>query len=279
MVSDPDVNVFDLGSDPLVYIQKRLTISRELWDRLQTRQLKAGDSYETLRRSFEYGFGQFARTVPLATKYVGGTTFLRDHAGTGRATFTPIAVERQRQALKLVSDSLFTAKSFVFTPELLSRLGVDHFQRANRNDVSISARLLGLQTAALDQLMSDLVAQRMLNNAEKLRDPKKVLSLHELYGNLQSNIWSELASGTDISSARRNLQREHLKRLSNALLKPSATTPADARSLQREQANQLLVAIRGAVGKPMSPESRAHLSESLATLNEVLKASLVRAGV
>ncbi|MCH8619346.1 zinc-dependent metalloprotease [Undibacterium sp. TS12] len=279
MVSDPDVNVFDLGSDPLAYIQKRLTISRELWDRLQTRQLKAGDSYEALRRSFDYGFGQFARTVPLATKYVGGTTFLRDHAGTGRATFTPISVERQRLALKLVSDSLFAAKSFVFTPELLSRLGVDHFQRANRNDVSISARLLSLQTGALDSLMSDMVAQRMLNTAEKLRDAKKVLSLHELYGTLQSNIWSELASGADISSARRNLQREHLKRLSNALLKPAATTPADARSLQREQANQLLVAIRGAVGKPMSAESRAHLSESLATLNEVLKASLVRAGI
>jgi len=279
LVSDPDVNVFDLGSDPLAYIQKRLTISRELWDRLQTRQLKAGDSYEGLRRSFEYGFGQFARTVPLATKFVGGTTFLRDHAGTGRATYTPIAADRQRQALKLVSDSLFTAKSFVFSPELLSRMGVDHFQRANRNDISISARLLGLQTAALDQLMSDVVAQRMLNTAEKLRDPKKVLSLHELYGNLQSTIWSELSSGADIVSARRNLQREHLKRLSNALLKPSATAPADARSLQREQANQLLVAIRGAVGKPMSAESRAHLSESLATLNEVLKASLVRAGV
>lgn len=279
LVSDPDVNVFDLGSDPLAYIQKRLTISRELWDRLQTRQLKTGDSYESLRRSFEYGFGQFARTMPVATKFVGGTTFLRDHAGTGRATYTPIAAERQRQALKLVSDSLFTAKSFVFSPELLSRMGVDHFQRANRNDISISARLLGLQTAALDQLMSDVVAQRMLNAAEKLRDPKKVLSLHELYGTLQTSIWSELSSGADIVSARRNLQREHLKRLSNALLKPAATTPADARSLQRDQANQLLVAIRAAVGKPMSAEARAHLSESLATLNEVLKASLVRTGV
>ncbi|MFZ6656842.1 zinc-dependent metalloprotease [Undibacterium sp. TJN19] len=279
MVSDPDVNVFDLGSDPLTYIQKRLTISRELWDRLQTRQLKAGDSYETLRRSFEYGFGQFARTVPLATKFVGGTTFLRDHAGTGRATFTPVPVERQRLALKLVSDSLFTAKSFTFTPEFLSRLGVDHFQRNSRNDISISARLLSLQTGALDQLMSDVVALRLLNTAEKLRDPKKVLSLHELYGSLQSTIWSELSSGGEITAARRNLQREHLKRLSNALLRPSATAPADARSLQREQANQLLASIRGAVGKPMSAESRAHLSESQATLNEVLKASLIRAGV
>lgn len=279
MVSDPDVNTFDLGSDPLAYFQKRLTLSRELWDRMQTRQLKTGDSYESLRRSFEYGFAQFARTLPFAAKYVGGTTFLRDHAGTGRATFTPVAIERQRQALKLVSDSLFTAKSFVFSPELLSRLGVDHFERNNRNDVSIFTRLLSLQTAALDQLMSDLVAHRLLNSAEKVRDPKKVLSLHELYSSLQATIWSELASGGDISAARRNLQREHLKRLSNTLLKPSPSAPADARSLQREQAVQLYSAIRAAMARSLNPETKAHLSESAASLNEVLKASLIRSGV
>lgn len=56
-------------------------------------------------------------------------------------------------------------------------------------------------------------------------------------------------------------------------------TPADARSLQREQAVQLLASIRAASGKPMSPEAKAHLAESQATLTEVLKASLVRAGV
>ncbi len=279
MVSDPDVNTFDLGSDPLTYFQKRLLLSRELWDRMQTRQLSNGDSYEALRRSFEYGFGQFARTVPFAAKYIGGTTFLRDHAGTGRATFTPVAVERQRLALKLISDSLFTAKSFVFSPEVLSRLGVDHFQRNNRSDISISARLLGLQTAALDQLMSDLVAVRLLNSAEKVRDPKKVLPLHELYSTLQSAIWSELATSSDISGARRNLQREHLKRLSNSLIRPSPNTPADAHSLLREQALQLQSALRNAVGRPMSQEAKAHLSESLATLNEVLKASLIRSGV
>lgn len=278
-VADPDVNTFDLGADPLAYVQKRLVLTRELWDRMQTRQLKTGDSYESLRRSFDYGFGQFARTVPLAAKYVGGTTFLRDHAGTGRATFTPVAVERQRQALKLVSDSLFTAKSFVFSPELVSRLGVDHFQRGNRSDISISARLLSLQTAALDQLMADVVAARLLNSAEKVRDPKKVLALHELYSTLQTAIWSELASGTDISAARRNLQREHLKRLSNTLIKPAPSTPADARSLQREQAVRLLAGIRSTMGKSMSQEAKAHLSESAATLAEVLKASLVRSGV
>ncbi len=279
LVADPDVNTFDLGNDPLAYVQKRLTLSRELWDRVQKRKLKDGDSYESLRRSFEYGFGQFARTVPVATKYVGGTTFLRDHAGTGRATYTPVPVERQRLALKLVSQSLFAAKSFVFAPELLSRFGPDHFDRLNRNDVSISVRLLALQTAALDQLMSDVVAARLLNSAEKVKSAKDVMSVHELYSNVQGAVWSELSAGGDIGVTRRNLQREHLKRLANAIIRPSATAPADARSVQREQATQLLASLKGAIGKPMSQEARAHLLESQATLTEVLKASLVRAAV
>lgn len=279
LVADPDVNVFDLGSDPLAYIQKRVQLSRELWDRLQTRQLHDGDSYEALRRSFERGLSQFSRTVPLAVKYIGGNTFLRDHAGTNRVPFTPIEVEKQRQALKLIADNLFTAKSFIFSPELISRLGVDHFQRVGRTDVSVSTALLSMQTNALDQLMSDNVAIRLLNNREKVRDPKKILSLNELYSTLQGSIWSELNAGNDISAARRNLQREHLKRLVNILLRPAPNTPADARSLEREQAVQLLAAIRRTSSKPMSIEAKAHLQESLATLSEALKASLNRTGV
>ncbi|MCX7220202.1 MAG: zinc-dependent metalloprotease [Burkholderiales bacterium] len=232
-----------------------------------------------LRRSFEYGFSQFSRSLPLATKYIGGTSFLRDHAGTARATFTPVAVEQQRLALKVIADSLFTSKSFVFAPEFLSRLGVDHFQANNRNDVSIFARVSALQTSVLDQLMSDLVAVRLLNSAERIKDANKTLGLNELYSTLQTAIWSELASASEISAARRNLQREHLKRIANTLIRPAASTPADARSLQREQASQLLTALRKAMLKAHTPETRAHLSESAASLSEVLKASLIRSGV
>ena len=77
-----------------------------------------------------------------------------------------------------------------------------------------------------------------------------------------------------------NLQRNHLGRIANALVKPSATTPADARALQRENATQLAAQIRAALAKPgMSKEARAHLSESLNTLTEALKAPLTRAAV
>jgi len=275
---DPDVNVYDLGSDPLAYFQRRLTISRELWDRVQSRTLKPGESYEVLRRSFDYGFQQFARTLPVVVKYVGGVTYLRDHAGTGRATFTPVPLPRQRTALQMLTNSLFKVDSFQFSPATISRLGADHFSTRGRPDVSVGGRVLTLQAAALDQLMSDGVAVRLLDSQEKVEDQKQVLSLAELYATVQEAVWSELKSGKDVSGMRRNLQREHLKRLVASLLRVSAGTPADVRSLQRENALQLQRQLQAAMAKPVSREARAHLSESYETLGQALKASMLRAG-
>jgi len=275
---DPDVNLYDLGSDPLAFFQRRLAISRELWDRVQNRTLKPGESYEVLRRSFDYGFQQFARTLPVVVKYVGGVTYLRDHAGTGRATFTPVPLPRQRAALQMLTDSLFKADSFKFSPATISRLAVDRFSTPGRPDVSVGGRVLALQSAALDQLMSDGVAIRLLDSQEKLEDRKQVLGLGELYGSVQNAVWSELRSGKDISGMRRNLQREHLKRLVAALLRTSAGTPADVRSLQRENALQLQRELQAAMARPISREAKAHLSESYETLGQALKASMLRAG-
>ncbi|SDG24243.1 MULTISPECIES: zinc-dependent metalloprotease [unclassified Duganella] len=275
---DPDVNVFDLGSDPLSYFQRRLTISRELWDRVQTRTLKPGESYEVLRRSFDYGFQQFARTLPVVVKYIGGVTYLRDHAGTARATFTPVSLPRQREALQMLTSSLFKADSFQFSPETISRLGADNFTPRLRQDVSVGTRVLSLQAAALDQLMSDGVAVRLIDSQEKLADRKLALSLAELYGSVQQAVWSELTSGKDIGGMRRNLQREHLKRLVASLVRVSVPTLADVRSLQRENALQLQRDVRVAMGRPMSREAKAHLSETYESLTQALKASMLRAG-
>ncbi len=284
--SDPEVNQFDLGADPLEYYKKRIALSRELWDRLQTLKLKDGEGYDRLTRSFVAGFGAIARVAPLAAKYVGGVKMVRDHAGTSRAVFEPTSAARQREALKLITESLLRVDSFKFKPEFVSRIGVDFLGRrldfsgaAPGVDPAISARVLAVQRAVLDVVMADNVAVRLIESQEKVADPGKLLKLSELYDTLQGAIWSELTAGGDISALRRNLQREHVKRIATTLLRPAGTTPADARSLQRENAVQLQNAIRSAMAKPMSKEAKAHLGESLNLLSEALKAPLARAGV
>ena len=69
-------------------------------------------------------------------------------------------------------------------------------------------------------------------------------------------------------------------RLGRVAGRPSATLPADAASLMRDNARSLAATLRAAQAKPgLSKETRAHYAESLNTLEEALKAPLQRAGV
>ena len=102
-------------------------------------------------------------------------------------------------------------------------------------------RLLDLQRAVLNQLMSDAVAARILDSVGKADRPEAAFQLSELYARLNRDIWSELAKGGNISATRRELQRDHLNRVANSLFRPNPQARADARSLLRVQAQQLQV--------------------------------------
>ncbi|WP_017878689.1 zinc-dependent metalloprotease [Janthinobacterium sp. CG3] len=277
-VADPEVNAFDLGDDPLLYARQRLGLTRELWQRLETRRLPDGESYATLRRGLNEGFSQLAATLPVALKYIGGVRMLRDHAGTARAPFTPVALHSQRAALALITDSVFAADSLRFSPALISRLGIDHFEQ--QPDIAVGRRVLALQSNALDQVLADAVAARLLDAQAAEAGGAPTLSLGELYASVQGAVWSELKQGKNIPAQRRNLQREHLKRLAGALLRPGPGAPADVRSLQRQNAIALRALLRaGLPGKSLDRETRAHLSECAQTLDEALRAPLLRATI
>ncbi|HVS57233.1 MAG TPA: zinc-dependent metalloprotease, partial [Casimicrobiaceae bacterium] len=211
-----------------------------------------------------------------------------DHAGSGRDPFTPVPAAKQRAALKLIADGLLSVDSFRLRPEFVRRLTVDQFDRfrddagssAITPDIVLTTRMLGVQRAMLDQLMSDGVATRIAEGEFRQTRDNQSFRLSELYDALQDAIWSELKTGRDIGSFRRNLQREYLRRIADTLLRPSQTVQADARALQRETAKQLLAQIKVAKSRSaLSKEARAHLAECENTLEEALKAPLTRRGV
>ena len=282
---DPQVNRRDLGSDPLEFATRRLKLSRELWDRLQDRKLRPGQSYEVLRRNFVAGLTQLANSGAVAAKYVGGVVYVRDHAGSGREPFTPVAPDKQRAALKLIADGLLSVDSFRLRPEFVRRLTVDQFDRVREDagisaispDISLSDRMLGVQRALLDQLLSDKVATRIEESAYRQTKSSEAFHLSELYDTLQGAVWSELRTGRDITPFRRNLQREYLRRVATTIVHPSPSDHADARALQRANARLLLAQLKSAKSRAsFSKEARAHLAECENTLDEALKAPMLR---
>lgn len=282
--TDPLVNQRDLGSDPLAFAQRQVKLTRELWQRTQARPLADNDDLTVYRRNLQRGFFNLGQALPMATKYVGGTFTSRTLAGSGQPLWVPVPADKQRAALDLVVGELFNSASFRFDPKFMSRLGIDQFER-NRGvsgDFSLGNTVLGLQRTALDGLMSDGLAQRLADAESKVADMRTLLSFAEVQERLQRAIWAELGNkrGGEIDSLRRNLQREHLKRLAGGLLRASSPAAADVHSVSRQGALQLQAALKAALAAPgWSATARAHLDDSQATLNEALKATLAKQGV
>jgi hypothetical protein len=277
---DPLVNRFDLGDDPLAYYQKRLQLSRELWQRVQDRAPRAGEDALRQRRVLLGGFRQLSRSTELVGKYVGGMYTQRDLPGPNqRPAYSPVEPVKQREALQFLAKGLFASDSFKFKPQFLAGLTPDYNEWDRGGPVNIPAVVLQMQTVALDRLLSAGTASRLLDLPSYLTpaNSRNIISLPEVYSTLQSSVWSELKGGAEIDRMRRNLQREHLKRVQSLLTRGSATLPADALSLVRMNATELQADLRRASGNgKLSIESRAHLQDSLSQITEALRASMVR---
>jgi Met-zincin/Domain of unknown function (DUF5117) len=286
---DPEANTGDLGNDPLQFARRRLLLARELWDRWQDRELPPGESYVVLRRTVGRGLIVVGQSSMTVAKYIGGVSTLRDHAGSPRPPLNPVTAAQQREALGIIATGIFSSDSFRFKPAFMRRLQVDYLDRSDIFDVGLSTagvdyslpgQVLKIQRDVLNLLMSDNVAQRIIDSEVKLDDPATGFRLSELYVSLHRSIWSELKTGQEITPLRRNLQREHLARVASALIRGSSATPADARALLRQDARALRDELRAVpVKATMSKETRAHIAESLSTLDEALKAPLQRQGV
>jgi hypothetical protein len=282
---DPLANQFDLGADPLAYYKRRFALSRELWKRTQVRQLSPEESYSLYRRNLQRGLAQIGWVTPLIAKYVGGVNTSREVPGTssGRALLSPVPAAQQREALQLLSTQLFATDSFRFDPTFMSRLGVEQLDRLSNPsgpqfsvDFSLANAVLNIQRTVLDQLMSDGVAARLADAETKVRDRNSLLTLAEVHTKLYEAIWSELKSGGSIDSLRRNLQREHARRIAAGLVRPSTPVAADVRAINRQVALRLKSDLQQAQGRAGDATTRAHLAETQALIEEALRAPLIK---
>ena len=292
---DPMVNHSDLGNDPLAFFKRRMKLSQELWQRLEQRPLASGESYSVLRRRFLTGFTQMGYAMGTAAKYVGGSQLVNDYAGTSRLPVTPIDAAKQREAMTLITDGLLRSDSFKVSPEFLRKLVTERLERDSQYignyvaagspyELNLPERVLTVQRDVLNRLMSPVVARRVVENGGRSAGQRgkqaEPFTLSELYGTVQRSIWEEARVGAESDVMRRNLQREHLRRLTSGLLGSSGSYPADARALMRRDARQLRDWLASSSNKPsLSAETRAHYAEASETLTEALKAPMLRTGV
>jgi hypothetical protein len=291
--ADPLINQWDLGADPMKFAQDRVGLAAELLKGLEERVVEKGEGYQRMREAFVMLLGQYGNAAHLAANYIGGEHAHRDHRGdpSGRDPFVPVKADKQREALRLLQQHILTDRPFQFSPTLLRRLGADRWSHWGNDenvfrpvDFPVHERVLNIQRVVLRHVFSPRVLARVQNNALKADKQERPLSLAELFRGVRDAVWAESTKPAkdakmkelDSSVVRRNLQREHLKYLSELVLR-SGGVPPDARSLARFHLRGIDRDIRKLLddkGLVVDDTTRAHLEECQERIAKVLGASM-----
>jgi hypothetical protein len=280
---DPTATRWDLGSDSVAYYTDRLGLAQELWSNLEEKFETPGERYQKLRQVFGQGLGEYRGAVFNIAKWIGGIYHRRDHVGDpgGRLPFEPVPAAKQRQALEFLAKQIFAPDAFEIPSSLLNKLASERFYDFTfslfdqpRNDYPIHTILRSIQALPLDHLFSPVLMSRMLDIELRGGDH---LTLAEVYQGVRESIWTEVDSSDNIDSVRRGLQRLHLEKLIGLVVKPQPGVPEDASALARADLKTLRVGIRTSLSTGgLDAYTRAHLDETLATIDAALEAGIQR---
>ena len=289
---DPESNAFDLGSDAIEYAKLRAQVVREVIPNLVERTVQDGDNYTQARRAFNILLSQHGEGMFFAARYIGGLHTSRSHKGDkeARPPVSAVEVEKQRAALELVEEQVFSDDPYQFPPELYGFLAKSNWQHwgtfsaARRKDYPLHGVISVWQSRVLDQLMSSVTLERMHDTELKTPADQDVLTTAELIERLTKSIFSELdtVQGGDftnrkpaVSSLRRSLQRDFLRRLSR-LAMGETFAPDDCQTIAFAELSSLEARIGQLLKSNVKLDSysRAHLQESQSRVRKVLDARL-----
>ncbi|MCA9192924.1 MAG: zinc-dependent metalloprotease [Planctomycetales bacterium] len=223
---DPLARRYDFAKDPLDFAKEQTLLIERFRKRLLSDYVKNGDSWKKAREGYELTLGLQGRITSMMTNWIGGAFVNRDKKGdpNDRLPIEVVPVAQQRAALQFVLSSNFKDEAYALSPDLLSRLMLDFFDRRFSDDPAwpVHDRILSMQSSALTQLMNPTTLRHVYDNEFRIPADQEALTLPELLSTISKEIWQELEGDVNkeftdrapmISSLRRNLQEEHMDRL------------------------------------------------------------------
>ena len=295
---DPLARRYDLGSNPLAYAQDQVALVNFHRGQILEKFVKDGDSWAKARYGYELTLSMQMRAISMMGNWIGGVHVRRDKKGdkNDRSPLEVVSAKEQRDALNFLVDHAFQDEAFGLTPGLLEKMTVDKWLDGSRGSSSIKEaawpvhdKIMGMQASVLTMMMNPTTLRRVYDNEFRVPEDQDALTLPELLDTLTKTIWTELdvelqkqhtARQPAISSLRRNLQREHVKRLIDLSLPGAgnneAFKPISNLSLTHLRARKVTVeAYLKKAGDKLDPYTRAHLNEIETQITKALDAQYI----
>ncbi len=286
--SDPRNVTWDNGADNMNFARSRFSLIQKLRTELLTDIVDDGESWSHARRRYGSFLNTHLQTLSIAANYIGGSYITNARKGDpdAKAPITDISADRQREAMNFIIENSFEDKAYGLTPELVRHMGKEYWwdpqgAREITADPSSTIHDLvgGVQATGLTFLMNPTRMRRVYDN-EFRAESDNVFTLAELVTSVTSNVWSECSSdgsGMEISSFRRNLQREHAERLIQLMLLDRTTSPSlrTIATLATAELRQIDTLCQQSLSKDQDHYTSAHLNDIRKRISKAMEAAYV----
>ncbi|MFC3416703.1 zinc-dependent metalloprotease [Algoriphagus hitonicola] len=273
---DPTTQSEDLGDNSMEASEygianlKRIMPNLMEWTAEEDKPFK---DFSDLEEMYGQVLGQFNRYMGHVRTHVGGVMEVYRASGQDEPVYTHNSKEMQKSAVSFLNENLFATPDWLMDDQIIARTG----------DFGALERIRGLQVGALNGILEWGRLGRVIENEAINGD--EAYNISELFDDLRSGIWGELAGGRAIDVHRRSLQRAHIERLELMLTGDEPNLPAafrrfagpqinasqsDIRPIARGELKTLQRQINAAIGRTSDRMSKLHLEDLSERIDMIL---------
>ncbi len=285
--ADPRNMTWDFGADNLEFAESRLSLANSIRARLVDDIVGEGESWAEARRRYGALLGTHVQSLVIASNWIGGSFTNNDFKGDpgNRAPIEDVPAERQRRAMNLIMDNSFEDDSLGLTPELVRHMGKEYYwdpsgmsELLADPSMTVHDMVGGVQALGLTLVMNPGTLRRVYDNEFRTRGQDDVFTLNELITSVTDSAWREVAKPShEVSSFRRNLQRQHVEYLITlSLLNQSSPVLRTIGTLANVELRRIDAMADKALGAKPDAYTSAHLSDIRARIARALDAAYVQ---
>jgi hypothetical protein len=238
---------------------------------------KEGETYEQLAELYGRVLNQWSTEMTHVAGIVGGFNSQEKVVGQEGRIFNLIPKEKQKEAVKFLTENAFTTPAWMIDEEILRRI----------EPVGVIDRIHTAQSRVLTQLLNSARFARLLE--QETLDGNLAYSPVEFLATVRKGIWKELdAPAVKVDPYRRELQRSYLKavdtkinpperaatptpaQLPEGFVMPRVITSGDEKPMYRAELRALAASITAAMVKTTDHETKAHLEASRDEISKML---------
>jgi len=205
-VVDPSSQTEDLGDDAIKASTYGVANLKRIVPNLIKWTSEKGKNYDDLETMYGHVISQFNRYMGHVSSNLGGVYENYKTYDQEGLVYSHVDKNHQKNCLKFVNEQLFTTPTWLIDKEIIGRTEYS----------GITERIRGIQVRTLNNILSLGRMQRMVEN--ETLNGSNAYNLINMMTDLRKGIWSELSSGKNIDTYRRNLQRAHVERLAELMV-------------------------------------------------------------